>query len=207
MKKPLFIYGAGGLGREILSMVQALDEWEVKGFFDDGNDSETIKGIRVLGGIKATKDLDADSHIVFAVGDPVAKKSLISRIKKPFLTPTLIHPSAVIQDTTSVNIGPGCLICAGVRITCDIRIGGHVLLNLNCTVGHDTSIGSFSSIMPGVNIAGEVTIGECVLLGSGCNIRNRVNVANTSRVGMGAVVLQDVSYGQTVAGVPARVLK
>ena len=36
MREPLYIYGAGGLGKEVLSLANATDSYEVKGFFDDG---------------------------------------------------------------------------------------------------------------------------------------------------------------------------
>jgi sugar O-acyltransferase (sialic acid O-acetyltransferase NeuD family) len=208
MKHPLFIYGAGGLGREILSLVLTLQEYEVKGFFDDGlPKGSRIKGAQVLGGVAEFNELPEDNNVIFALGDPLLKQKLIAKIKRPFRYPVLIHPSATIQDIGSVTIGEGSIICAGACITCDITIGKHVLVNLNSTIGHDTTIGSYSSIMPGVNIAGEVVVGESILLGSGCSIRNRVTIGNAATVGMGAVVLNDVAIGKTVAGVPAREIK
>ncbi len=51
MREPLLIYGAGGLGREVLSLVNATDMYEVKGFLDDGMARGTsVKGVKVLGG-------------------------------------------------------------------------------------------------------------------------------------------------------------
>lgn len=203
MIKPLFIFGAGGLGREILSLVRALEEWEVKGFFDDSKPKNSlVKGIPVLGGIH---DTDAEMNIIFAIGDPQMKRKLIREIKRPLSSPVLIHPSAIIQEHTTVSLGAGTVVCAGTILTCDIRVGDHVLLNLNCTVGHDTQIGRFTSVMPGTNIAGEVTIGAGVLLGSDCNIRNGVTIGDDARIGMGTVVLNDVNMGETVVGVPGRV--
>ena len=35
MRTPIFIYGAGGLGREILSFMNQFEEWELAGFIDD----------------------------------------------------------------------------------------------------------------------------------------------------------------------------
>ena len=203
MKKPLYIFGAGGLGREILSLVHSSDEWEVKGFFDDHKPKQSlVKGIPVLGG---GGDTETGMAIVFAVGDPQLKRKICSRITRPFSSPVLIHPAAIIQDPATVTVGVGTVVCAGTILTCDIRVGNHVLLNLNCTVGHDTVIGEYTSVMPGTNIAGEVTIGSGVLLGSDCNIRNGLVVADDARIGMGSVILHNVNQGETVVGVPGRV--
>lgn len=208
MKKPLYIFGAGGFGREVLSMIKAFDGWEAKAFIDDGVSRGTlIKGLKVIGGIDVIRDLPAEAAVILAVGDPTAKQKLSAAITRPIHFPVLIHPSAVIQDTTSVQIGAGSIIGAGAVLTTDILIGSHVLINLNATIGHDSRVGSCTSIMPGVNIAGEVSIGDAVLLGAGCNIRNRVRIGNHAKVGMGSVVLRDVQDSQTVVGVPARPIR
>ena len=202
MRKPLFIFGAGGLGREILSLVRASAEWEVKGFFDDNKPiNSLIKGIPVLGG---AQDTESGMAIIFAIGDPQIKRNVIRKISRPFSSPILVHPAAIIQDAPTVSLGAGTIIGACSVLTCDIRVGDHVLVNLNCTVGHDTVIGDFTSVMPGVNIAGEVNIGAGVLLGSDCNIRNGITVADDARIGMGTVVLHNVNKGETVVGVPGK---
>jgi sugar O-acyltransferase (sialic acid O-acetyltransferase NeuD family) len=207
MRKPIMIYGAGGLGREVLAMLSSMGAWEVTGFLDDRVAKGTnISGVPVIG---SADDLRAEGvNIVVAVGDSSLKQRIVSRLAtKKILFPTLIHPTAVLQDQSRIQIDEGTVICAGVVLTVDIRIGKHVLVNLNSTVGHDAAIGDFSSVMPGVNIAGEVTIGKGVLIGSGANIMNRVSLGDQCKVGMGAVVLSNVEAEKTVAGVPARIIR
>jgi sugar O-acyltransferase (sialic acid O-acetyltransferase NeuD family) len=208
MKKQLAIYGAGGLGREVLSLVRALDNWEVLGFIDDALPvNAKIDGSHVLGGFDILHTLNSDTSIVLAFGDPKVKRDILKRIGTMSLQfATIIHPSATIQDRDSIAIGEGSVIAAGVILTTGIQIGKHVLLNLNATVGHDTTIGNFSSVMPGVNIAGGVTLLDGALIGSGANIINGKTVGSYSVVGMGSVVLHDVASGSTVVGVPAKEL-
>jgi len=206
MKVPLIIYGAGGLGREILSLVRSLPQYEVLGFLDDGVAKGTlVKGVKVLGGIEVLHSSDHPVNLVLAIGDPKVKASIVRGIKSPNIEyPILRHPTAVIQDEAAVVIGKGTILCAGSILTTDIHLGSHVLVNLNTTIGHDTSIGNYSSLMPGVNVSGEVTIGNSVLIGSGSSILNRVQIGDRCVIGIGSVVNKDIEPGVTAAGVPAR---
>jgi sugar O-acyltransferase (sialic acid O-acetyltransferase NeuD family) len=206
MKEPILIYGAGGLGKEVLSLVRALEHFEPMGFIDDGLRKDTmVKGVRVLGGLDVLNSFSTPVNMVIAIGDPSAKSILVKMIDPSRVYfPVLIHPSVILQDEESIRCGEGSIITAGCILTTDISIGSHVLLNLNTTVGHDVAIGSYASVMTGVNIAGTVKIGDGVLIGSGSNIINGVTVGNFSKIGMGAVVIKDVESETTVVGVPAR---
>ena len=206
MKKKLVIYGAGGLGREVLASLRNTDEWEILGFVDDGLTKETsVDGLSVVGGTDTLNSYDAPLALVIAVGDPKVKARIRNTITNPLIHfPTLIHPSVIILNADNVKIGAGTIICAGTVVTTNVNIGEHVLLNLNCTVGHDVEIGNFASIMPGVNISGNVTVGEMVLIGSGANLKNEVHVGDRGKIGMGATVINDVSNDTTVVGVPAK---
>lgn len=208
MKKPIYIYGAGGLGREVLSWLPLLPEWEPVGFIDDTTSKGTvIKGLSVVGGIDALDQIE-NPNLILAIGSPAAKKVIALQLLNRKITfPTLIHPGVVCGDPHSMHIGKGSIIAAGSILTTDIHIGDHVLINLNCTVGHDSFIGHYSSLMCGINVAGEVHIGESVLIGSGANIRNRIHVGDGSTVGMGAAVIQKVESGTSVVGVPAKPMK
>jgi sugar O-acyltransferase (sialic acid O-acetyltransferase NeuD family) len=206
MKTQLFIYGAGGLGREILSLVRSIDEFEPAGFIDDHAPAgKLVSGLKILGGLSALKEIQAPFDLIIAIGDPVVKCELLKKIDHPGIHyPAIVHPSAVLQHEESIQRGSGSVITAGCILTNDIIIGEHVLINLNVTIGHDVIVGNCSSIMPGANIAGEVKIGEEVLVGSGANILNHKVLGNRCRVGMGSVVIHDVPAGHTVAGVPAK---
>ncbi len=209
MKKKIAIYGAGGLGREVLSMLHAWPEWEVTGFYDDGKEKGTvIKQQPVLGGLEELLQVTEPTYLVLAIGSPAIKIQIAKRISENenILFPVLVHPNATIQDIASVKLGKGSVITAGVVLTTDIELGEHVLINLTCTVGHDVHIGDGSSVMPGVNIAGEVIIGKGVLIGAGATILNGLLLGDHCRVGAGSVVTKPVASGKTVVGIPARVI-
>jgi len=208
MKKDLLIYGGGGLGREVLSMLRQSENWNPLAIIDDRIPKDTVvKGIKVIGGMEVIKNLSGPFNLVLAIGSPTEKQRLASTLARysGIVFPRLIHPSAILQDEESIQVGAGTIITAGCILTLDIILGDHVLINLNTTIGHNTSIGNYSSIMPGVNFAGGVTIGESVLIGSGANVLNGICIGDHSKVGSGAVVTKNILAGTTAMGVPARI--
>lgn len=211
--KDIAIYGAGGFGREVLTLINAANKscptWKFIGFFDDGKiRGEIVNGYPILGGINELNEWSTPIALVIAVGSPKIKKKIIRNINNLSIDfPTIIHPTVLVGDKDSVNIGRGCIICANNIITTNAIIGDFVILNLACTVGHDTKIGNYSSFMPTCNISGEVIIGESVYCGTGAKIINQIKVEDNSTIGAGAVVIHDVPDNAVVAGVPAKVIK
>ena len=146
--------------------------------------------------------------LAVAIGNPDTKQKIIQNITNAMIDfPTLIHPSAMMGNNEYLKIGRGCIICAGCIVTTNIEIKDFVILNLACTVGHDTRIGNYASFMPSCNISGEVNIGDCVYCGTGVKIINRIEIGEYSIIGAGAVVVRDVEPNTVVAGVPAKVIK
>jgi bifunctional UDP-N-acetylglucosamine pyrophosphorylase/glucosamine-1-phosphate N-acetyltransferase len=129
---------------------------------------------------------------------------------------------SVIEDR--VDIGPYCHIRPGSRIESGVRLGNYVEVK-NSRIGRDTQSGHFSYIGDaevgrGVNIgAGAITcnydgkrkhrtiIGDNAFIGSDTMLIAPVRIGRGSRTGAGAVVTHDVAPGDTVIGVPARVMK
>lgn len=82
--------------------------------------------------------------------------------------PTGIHPTAQIHATAvlaeGVQIGPYCVVEAGVHIGSATRLGP------GCVIGADTHIGANSLLHARVTIYHQVQIGERAILHSGCVI-------------------------------------
>jgi sugar O-acyltransferase (sialic acid O-acetyltransferase NeuD family) len=207
--KPIYLYGAGGLGREIQALLKSLPEWKIAGFLDDNLKGQIIHETVVFPIDKLLNEPEESRNVVVAIGNPVVKAALVQKLMKiPGIKfPTLIHPAAKLLDRESIELGKGCVISAGVCITCSVKVHDHVLINLNATVGHDVIIGSYCSIMPGVNLAGSVRVDDQVLIGSGATIINNLHVARGAKIGAGAVVIKDVPEKSTAVGVPARIIK
>jgi sugar O-acyltransferase (sialic acid O-acetyltransferase NeuD family) len=208
--KKLIIVGAGGFGREVLWLVNDINkknlEWKVVGFLDDDDSffGKEIAGIPVLGKIENYNNFP-DAYIILAIGQPTVKCRLLEKISTKAKFATLIHPSALIGER--VEIGSGCIICAYTVLTVDINIGQHVILNLCCTIGHDTRVQDFSSFMPSVNISGEVEVETGVYIGTGAKIINQVSIGNNTIIGAGAVVSRSIPPNCTAVGIPAKPIK
>ena len=195
MNKSIAIIGAGGLGREIKALLER--DHNFAGFFDD---KTTINPL--LGKIE---DISKESRIdlLVGIGDPATKKIIVRQLQSKSLTyANLVSKHSVIDN--GFFFGNGIVVCDGVMTTVDCKIGSHVLLNLNVTVGHDVVIGDFCSVMPGANISGGVTIGEATLIGSGAVVLQGITIGSNVKVGAGAVVTKDVPDNTTVVGVPAQ---
>lgn len=203
--KPVYIYGAGGLGSEILALINQLHEWRVEGFLDD-HKTGSLSGVPIFETNVLLSAATSPVNLVLAIGNPIIKQQIETRLRPNINIsyPVIIHPSAILLSPGTIEIGEGSIITAGCVLTTAIRIGAHVLVNLNSTIGHESVVKDYASIMPGVNLAGNVVVEEAVLIGSGANVLNGVTVGARSKVGAGAVVLDNVPADVTTVGVPAK---
>jgi sugar O-acyltransferase (sialic acid O-acetyltransferase NeuD family) len=189
----LNIVPAGGFARELMSMAAACD-FEIEGLYDD----------KPSQGLKPVDQIPINSSICIAIGSSKQRKNFYTRLNSKGNFPAIIHPRALIQEPTTVNYGEGTVITAGSILTCDISLGRFVLVNLNCSIGHDCKLHDFVSLMPGVNLGGAVELEEGVYVGTGATILPEIKIGAWSTVGAGALVTKDVPPGKTVKGIPAR---
>lgn len=211
--KDIAIFGVGGFGREVLTLIQDINRveptWNVVGFFDDGYEvGYEVHGLKNLGGAKELNEWKTPLSVVIAIGTPRIKRAILNNIKNTLVDyPTLIHPSVIIGDRDYVKIGKGCILCAYTVVTCDVEIGDFVILNLACTLGHDTVVKDYCAFMPTCNISGECVIEEGVYCGTGVKIINQTSIGAETIVGAGAVVVKPLPVKCTAVGAPAKAIK
>lgn len=203
----IIIIGGGGLGREIASMVRDIDGFEHIGYIDDNKvPGSFINGVEVLGGIDFINDNTANSYnFVLGIGSPLVKRELINDLERFNLNfPNIIHPNASIQSPDYVKLGKGNVICNGSILTTNISIGDFNLINLSCTIGHDTVIENYCSIMPLVGISGGAFLQNETYVGTGAKLIKSTIVGKGSVIGAGAVINTDIEPNSTYVGVPGK---
>lgn len=208
-KQRLFIVGCGNVGGFVAYNFDNFncDQYEIQGFLDDDQNKhgKMFFGFNVLGGVAL---LDAEKEgvaVVIGIADPVTKKSVRDRITTPGITfPPLVSRDAWISN--AVTIGEGAVIYPGVTIDYHVTIGDFVLVNKNCSLGHDSILSRYSTLAPGVCLAGFTHLEECVNVGINSATKQHVRIGRCSVIGGMAMVIKDVPAGVTAVGVPARVV-
>lgn len=95
----------------------------------------------------------------------------------------------------------------GAVLTTGIYVEKGVLINLNCTIGHETVIEEFVELSPGTNISGNCYIGAHTFIGTNATILPKIRIGNHVVIAAGAVVTKDVPDQTMVAGIPAIIKK
>jgi len=207
----LGIYGAGGLGREILVLAQQInnleDKWDKIIFIEDNPHADTLMEKQIIAYDDISNYYSArDIEFIIAVGEPHGRHILRDKVKKGgFQLTTLIHPSVFIPDDT--KLGEGVIIGYNCFISCNIVIGDGVLIQQFVNIGHDSIIGNDSVISAYVCVAGACCIGESTYIGMHVPIREKIKIGSQTIIGMGAVVVNDISDLVIAIGNPARVVK
>jgi len=207
-EKELIIIGASGFALEVFWLAKRAG-YEIKGFLDDSPDchGKLIFGKSVIGKVEDWINF-SDFAFVIAVGSPRVRKVIFDKMNNSRTKPeyaTLIDPAAILGE--NVNFGEGSIVCAGVIATVEISAGRHVIVNLNCTIGHETTIGDFTTIAPLAAVSGRVNIGSFVEIGTSASIRQGLKIESGAMLGMGAVLTKDIEEPALYFGSPAKFVK
>lgn len=194
----LYVAGAGGTGRETLDVALACG-LAVAAFVDEHKAGTEVRGIPVLAAAAAP----AGASYVLGVANPVVRRRMALDLDGRGLHPvTLVHPRAVIGPESTM--GPGCIVMANAHVSSSVRMGAHVQVQYNATVGHESVLEDFVTVYPGANVAGTVHIEEDATVGSNACLLQGLRIGRGTFVGAGAVVTRDLGPGLVVMGVPAR---
>lgn len=210
--KKIAIFGDSGFAKEVADVCLALNYEKIVFLSSLDTFDQYIQGMEVMNESVANH-LHVDGFdFAIGVGDSIIRSKIALRYRE-LNFPSLIHPESSFgfnQFKTIIN-KKGNIICAGCRLTNNIRFGEFSILNLNTTVGHDSIIGDFVSIMPGVNISGNVELGDFAYIGTGATIvhgtnEKKLKIGSNTIVGAASLVIKSVPSNITVVGVPCRVL-
>ena len=207
--KDIIIVGAGGFGREALSLIKSINKvskkWNIKGFIDDNINA--LDGVKCDGEIIGTiKDWIPSENEVYAMGvaSPKGKENFANILKeKGAKFETLISVNAFVGDY--VEIGEGCVITGGSSIGSGVVIGNFVNVAASM-VGQDAIIGDYSTTTGYANIT-DAQIGKRVFVGSQTFIMNKKKIGDDAYISAGSIVFNNVKPGVRVIGNPARKMK
>ena len=212
-RKRIIVVGAGGFAREVRWLLEEIDAvdptFEFVGY--------VVSDLKLLGAHDSRDEVVGDTGwlrqnrnrfdgLAIGIGMPAARGRVATELLSDYgadAFPPLIHPN-VRFDRHSCRVGAGSLLCAGVTATVNVVFEPFALVNLDCTLGHESVVGRASVLNPSVNLSGGVTIGPGVLVGTGAQVLQYVSVGEGATIGAGAVVVKDVPAGVTVVGIPAK---
>lgn len=209
MKRDLIIIGAGSVGGHVACSLQNYSkDYNLLGFLDDdefkiGTDFVTFP---VLGKIDSIINYPPTISIVIGIAFPTIKFKIVDKLKNLGYNnfPSLISDFAWLSANT--QIGEGCIIYPGTTINYNCIFNDFVVVNMNCAIGHDCTIGGYVSFAPGVLTGGNTTIGELSEMGIGSKTLQGISIGQNCTIGGGAVVIRDIPANTTAVGIPAKVI-
>jgi len=212
MSRPLVVVGASGFGGESLDVVAAHNAtrpdaaFEVLGVLDDGPSEDNLarlagRDVPYLGGIEDFLAGHEPIAYLLAIGSPKMRELLVARFDDAgWRAASVVHPSASVGTMTVW--ADGVVVCGGAQVSTNVRLGRHVHVNPNATIGHDSILESFVSINPAAIISGDVHVRSRTLIGAGAIVLQGLSIGADTTVGAGAVVTRTVPDGVVVKGVP-----
>jgi sugar O-acyltransferase (sialic acid O-acetyltransferase NeuD family) len=205
------IYGAGGFGKEVASIIKLINKtesiWDMVGFFDDGIEQGTQVSHfgKVLGNMTTLNEWDEPISIVFAIGSPKILKLLVEKVSNPNVSfPNIIHPEVYFADIDSLNMGIGNVIVRGCSVSVDVTIGDFNQFNSISALAHDVIVGSYNVFMPLTRISGEVSIGDRNFFAIGSVVLQNLKIGNDTKIGPGSYVMTKTKDGNLYMGNPAK---
>ena len=205
----IIIIGAGGFGREVYLWAKdsfSKDQYRIKGFLDDNPrilDNYDMD-VGIIGNLNSYEIKNQD-RFLFAIGDIDVKKRLIMKMKKKrakFLT--LVHPTAIMANTT--KIGEGVIICPFCLVSDNVLLEDFVMMNVYSSCGHDAKVGRYSILSPYATLNGFVILEDEVFLGTHTTVIPYKRVGYKSKISANSVVMRDVATNKIVFGVPGKAI-
>jgi sugar O-acyltransferase (sialic acid O-acetyltransferase NeuD family) len=208
----MVIVGAKGFAKELLQHFHNKNQLNDLVFYDDVSTDLPIllfNKFKVLRSIEEAKAFfeTISNKYVLGVGSPKARFLLKKKMDDVGGLIEKVIAESVEMGSYGVNIGNGVTIMSGTILTNDIIIGDCTLINLNCTIGHDSKIGNYCELSPGVHISGHVEIGDFTSIGTGAVVIPNIKIGKNCIIGAGSVVNKDIPDNSVAVGVPAKVIK
>lgn len=207
MEKRLFLVGAGGLGREMEFWINLIPEakrnYHISGYLDDNPEAlaNFPSDYELVGNIRDFRFQKSDM-VLLCIANSLIKEEIFNNLKNKVEIFTFISPLAHVSKFST--IGQGSIITPNCLISTNVKIGDCVLINIGSQIGHDSSIGNFSSLMPNVDIGGNCKIGNHVFFGTNSALIPEKRVNDNIKIGAGSLIMSNLTKQGTYFGNPAK---
>lgn len=207
--KDIYIVGAGTYGEAMYELAKLLG-YKVKGYYDedDKKQNSIVMGVKVIGKFSELEDSKVKGRqFIVAIGNNKVRNKIMTKINDlAGITPTLIHPTAVISE--SAIIGKGVYIQGNTYIWTKVKISDFCIISPNVVICHHTKLGKGCLISNVSGVGASINVGENVFVGMGSTIVTGMKtIGDNSIIGAGAVVLKDCESNGVYAGVPAKKIR
>lgn len=208
--KTLGIIGSGHLGQQIAHYAISDKHFDRVVFFDDFTADTMRNGHPILGTtatIEASYKNAQFDEIIIGIGYnhlPI-RKEMYQKYAGSIPFATIIH-STVWKDPTA-QVAAGCVIYPTCCLDAEVVIAENTILNVGCTIAHDTQIHAHCFLSPRVCIAGFVTVGETCIIGINTTIIDNITITPQTRLGGGTVVVKNIEKSGLYVGNPQRFIR
>lgn len=193
----LIIFGGGGHGKTVIDMIRALGTYRIVGIIDDGlPPGSDVLDVPVLGGEKDLSDwydrgVRLAVNAVGGIGNVNVRLKVFDVLSKAgFVCPVLVHPSAVVER--SATLEAGVQVFAHAYVGSAARVGFGTVINTGAIVHHDCVLGQVVNLSPGATLAGNVRVEDYVQIGMQATVNLQVTVGSGSLLGNGCTVKANV---------------
>jgi len=193
----LIILGAGDLSREILYAAKEnkagkpVYNFESIAFIDEDPTKigKTLENVRIIGLDDVLKFNHDNIYFICGIGNATDRRKIINKLFTIFpgaKFTNVIHDSVITMP--NLKYGVGNYIAPNTTIAICTRLGDHIVINQNVSVGHDCLIGNYSVVSPGCILSGYTAIGDESFLGSGVVTYPNIKIGNNCTVSALTVV-------------------
>lgn len=210
MKKTLAIIGSGHLGQQIAHYAISDQHYSNVVFFDDFSTEKEINGYLIIGNSDSIEEAFFNKtfdDLIIGIGYKHLniRKILFERFEDLIPFGTIVHSSSWVDKT--VTIKNGCVIYPRCCIDANALVDNNTILNLGCTVSHDTVVGKHSFLSPRVALAGFVKIEELCIIGINSTIIDNLTIIAKTQIGGGTVVIKNISKSGLYVGNPHKFIR
>jgi sugar O-acyltransferase (sialic acid O-acetyltransferase NeuD family) len=209
------LFGAGGLGREVMPYAKesvaralAISSEDVDVYFVETSEpsQHQINGYPLVS-IKKFLEIESPRYFNIAIGDGRVREAIVKMIGVSAVALPVHATQTIFFDHNAISVGS--IFCPNTMVTSNVKIGRFFQANIYSYVAHDCVIGDFVTFAPGVRCNGRVHIGDHAYIGTNAVIKEGtadkpLRIGIGAVIGMGAVVTRDVPDGAIVMGNPAR---